>query len=243
MRIAIVSDIHGNRTALNAIVGDLGDTSPDLVCHGGDLAHGGSRPAEVIDQVRDLGWQGVMGNADEMYTKPESLREFMRQSSAPAPIWTALEEITTATRTVLGEDRISWMRSLPRLQLHDSMAVLHASPESVWRSPGYEATDAQLEDTYAPLGKKLVVFGHIHWPFVRTLGSADRELTVANAGSVSLSYDGDSRAAYLLIDGGLPTVRRVEYDVEKECRALSSCGLPHAEWVTRMLRSASPQMP
>jgi hypothetical protein len=68
-------------------------------------------------------------------------------------------------------------------------------------------------------------------------------MTVANSGSVSLSYDGDRRAAYLLLDDSKPSIRRVEYDVEQEIRAYSASGFPHADWVTRMLRSASPQMP
>ena len=66
MRIAIVSDIHGNRTAFEAVLGDLRQTSPDLILHGGDLADGGASPVEIVDRIRDLGWQGVVGNTDEM---------------------------------------------------------------------------------------------------------------------------------------------------------------------------------
>jgi diadenosine tetraphosphatase ApaH/serine/threonine PP2A family protein phosphatase len=68
-------------------------------------------------------------------------------------------------------------------------------------------------------------------------------MTVVNSGSVSLSYDGDPRAAYLLLDNFTPIIRRLEYDVEREIKALSVCGMPHADWVAEMLRSASPQMP
>lgn len=70
MRIAIVSDIHGNRTALEAVLADLRQTSPDLILHGGDLADSGSSPVEIVDRVRDLGWQGVIGNTDEMLFAP-----------------------------------------------------------------------------------------------------------------------------------------------------------------------------
>ncbi|PYU57499.1 MAG: YfcE family phosphodiesterase, partial [Acidobacteria bacterium] len=66
MRVAIVSDIHGNRRALEAVVADLQQIAPDVVVHGGDLAAGGAHPAEIIDQVRSLGWPGVRGNTDEM---------------------------------------------------------------------------------------------------------------------------------------------------------------------------------
>jgi len=62
MRIAIISDVHDNVTAFEAVLADLGEASPDLVLHGGDLVSGGSSPAEVVDRVRDLGWLGVFGN-------------------------------------------------------------------------------------------------------------------------------------------------------------------------------------
>src|ERR1039458_968265 len=58
MRIAIVSDIHGNRTAFEAVLADLRQTSPDLILHGGDLADSGASPVEIVDHIRDLGWQG-----------------------------------------------------------------------------------------------------------------------------------------------------------------------------------------
>ena len=85
MRIAIVSDIHGNRTAFEAVLADLRHTSPDLILHGGDLADGGASPVEIVDRIRDLGWQGVVGNTDEMLFMPESLEEFAKAiAQAPA---------------------------------------------------------------------------------------------------------------------------------------------------------------
>lgn len=80
MGIVIVSDIHGNQTALEAMLADLRGISPDLIFHGGDLAASGASPVEIVDQVRDLGRPGVVGNTDEMLFRPESLREFIRQS-------------------------------------------------------------------------------------------------------------------------------------------------------------------
>ena len=76
----------------------------------------------------------------------------------------------------------------------------------------------------------------MHRSFVRSVG----ELTVINTGSVSLSYDGDRRAAYLLLDDSRPEIRRVEYDVEQEIKDLNSRGFPHADWIARSLRHAAP---
>ena len=239
MRIAIVSDIHGNRTAFDAVLADLRQTSPDLVLHGGDLADSGASPAEIVDRIRDLGWQGVAGNTDEMLFRPESLTEFASQSPALQPLFAAIEEMAAATREALGEARIAWLHSLPRMQMHGPMALVHASPASLWRAPAPEASDTELETVYAPLGRPIAIYAHIHRAFIRSVSG----MTVANTGSVSLSYDGDPRAAYLLLDDYKPAIRRVEFDLDRELKALAGCGLPHSDWVAKMLESARPQMP
>jgi len=240
MRIAIVSDIHGNLTAFETVLADLRQAAPDLVLHGGDLADGGASPAEIVDRIRDLGWQGVAGNTDEMLFDPGSLTEFASHSPGNLrPLFAAIEEMAAATRDALGEERLAWLRALPRTQVHGPMALVHASPESLWRAPAPEATDAELEAVYLPLGQPVAVYAHIHRSYIRSISGR----IVANTGSVSLSYDGDRRAAYLLLDESRPSIRRVEYDLDKELKALSACGLPYADWVAKTLGSARPQMP
>jgi predicted phosphodiesterase len=244
MRIAIVSDIHGNRTGFEAVLADLRLTLPDLILHGGDLVASGASPAEIVDCIRDLGWQGVVGNTDEMLFRPESLTEFAAQAPKLQPLVAAFQETAAATREALGEDRLAWLRRLPSIHIHGPMALVHASPKSLWRAPALEATDGELESVYEPLGQPLAVYAHIHRSYIRTLpGTIIPEMIVANTGSVSLSYDGDRRAAYLLLDDSKPTIRRVEYDVDKEIRALSACGLPHSDWIAKMLDDACFQMP
>jgi predicted phosphodiesterase len=239
MRIAIVSDIHGNLTAFEAVRADLRETSPDLILHGGDLADSGASPLEIVDQIRDLGWQGVVGNTDEMLFSPESLQEFASQSPKLQPLFAAIEEMAAATREALGEERLGWLRSLPRVHMHGPMAVVHGSPESPWRAPMHTAGDTELESVYAPLGRPIAIYAHIHRSYIRSVSG----MIVGNTGSVSLSYDGDRRAAYLLLDESTPAIRRVEYDVDRELKALSSCSLPHADWVAKMLASGCFQMP
>jgi len=239
VRIAIVSDIHGNRTAFEAVLADLKRTSPDFILHGGDLADGGSSPVEIVDRMRDLGWPGVVGNTDEMLFRPESLTEFAGQLPKLQPMFAAIGEMAAATREMLGEERLAWLRGLPRMQVHAPMALVHASPASPWRAPAPEASDADLEAVYTSLGQPVAIYGHIHRSYVRSLSG----MTVANTGSVSMSYDGDRRAAYLLLDGSTPIIRRVEYDVDRELRALAGCGLPHSDWVAKMLETGSFQMP
>ena len=134
-RIAVVSDVHGNLTALEAVLADLGQTAPDLIFHGGDLPQGGSRPIEIVDRIRDLGWPGVLGNTDEMLFRPEALTEFASRTPAMRPLLPPIEEMAAATRVALGEERLAWLRGLPLVQRHGPMALVHASPESCWRGP------------------------------------------------------------------------------------------------------------
>ncbi len=237
MRIAIVSDVHGNITALEAVLADLRLTSPDRVVHGGDLCHGGSSPAEVVDRIRDLGWDGVVGNTDEMLYRPEALDEFAGQTPRMAPLCPAIRDMADAARERLGPMRLAWLAGLPIERRHERFALLHARPGDLWRAPSPEASEADMEAVYAAEDRPMAIYAHIHRPFVREMA----RVTVANTGSVSLSYDGDLRAAYLLLDDCVPMIRRVEYDGEREIRALKDRGVPHAGWMARILRSGRPQ--
>lgn len=229
-----MSDIHGNLTALEAVVADLRLSSPDITFHGGDLAAIGARPAEVADRIRDLGWQGVRGNTDEMLWSPEELTKLAERAPKLRGLMAAIGAMIPWTCALLGEDRIRWLRSLPDACRQGDVAIVHASPNNLWKAPLPEATDAELQDAYAGLSAPLVVYGHIHRPFVRKVQGT----TVANTGSVSLSYGGDPRASYLVLDGPNVAIRRVEYDLQHEADVLLRSDMPHAGWVCQNLRSA-----
>jgi predicted phosphodiesterase len=231
MKVAIVSDIHGNRHAFQAVLADLRQVAPDLVLHGGDLASGGAHPADIIDQVRSLGWPGVRGNTDEMLWAPERLAEFAAAQPKVAALLARVQETIPPTLASIGEERLRWLEGLPSLCSEPGFSLVHASPDDLWRAPMPDASDEELRSTYASLHAPIVVYGHIHRPYLRRL----QGMTVANTGSVSQSYDGDTRASYLVIDGESITIRRVEYDVESEAKELLRSGLPHADWLARIL--------
>lgn len=232
MRIAVVSDIHGNLTAFEAVLKHLRNSAPDLVLHGGDLAEGGARPVEVIDLIRSLGWQGVVGNTDEVLWAPERLEEISTRSPKLRPLMACIGEIVATTCEWLGTDRIAWLQTLPQTRHNGPLALAHAAPNDLWRAPLATASDAELESVYGGLNAPTAVYGHIHTPFVRHCGG----ITVANSGSVGLPYDGDTRASYLLVEGESVSIQRVEYDIDAECSFLLQSGLPHATWVAELLR-------
>ena len=236
MRIAILSDIHGNLTAFDAVLVDLKSVSPDLVVHGGDLALGGSRPAEVVDRVREAGWPGVVGNTDEILWDQSARADLEQRAPKLRNLFHEIFDLRVpATVAMLREEQISWLRELPKIWRapDGGIALVHASPDSLWRAPGADGEDAELRQTYAPLGCRIVVYGHIHRPFVRAMPG----LTVANSGSVGMPFDGDPRASYLVIDDGVAAVRRVEYDVESEIKQLMASNYPGAASIAETLRT------
>lgn len=239
MRIAVLSDIHGNLSALEAVLEDLRIAAPDLVLHGGDLAAPGAGPAEVLDRIIDLGWVGVMGNTDEMLTRSQSLLDFAARTPQLGAMKSVLVEIAEATRARLSQRHLDWLAAQPLVWRGQGLALVHASPASCWDSPGPGAADDELCACYSGLGSPLVAFGHLHQPFIRSLPG----FTLVNCGSVGQPFDGDTRASYLLLTDGVPATRRVEYDIEAECRRLAASGVPYADWIDHMLRTASYAQP
>jgi predicted phosphodiesterase len=137
------------------------------------------------------------------------------------------------TLVSIGEERLRWLEGLPFQYSQEGIGLVHASPGDLWRAPMPNASDDELQSTYASLDARIVAYGHIHRPYIRRLP----EMTVANTGSVSQSYDGDRRASYLVIDKESVAIRRVEYDVESEAEELLRSDLPHAAWLSRILLS------
>jgi putative phosphoesterase len=236
MRIAILADIHGNLTALDAVLADLRQQKPDVIFHGGDLAFGGCNPSEVIDRIIQEGWKGVLGNTDEMLWDTSARTALEASAPKLKPLFKVLFDLSgPATKQMIGPSRLEWLRALPAELRHENLALMHASPGNLWRAPMDTADDAELRNTYAPLNAEIVVYCHIHRPFIRKVGS----MTVCNTGSVGSPYDGDPRASYLMIDDGQPAIRRVTYDVEKEVGRLLASDYPQKEWIAEMRRRGS----
>ena len=218
MRIAIISDVHGNLVALEAVLADLEEVKPDLVVQGGDLAWRGPRPAECVDRIRELGWPGVLGNTDQ------ALVTHRHEHSVG---WTAER---------IGEERNAWLQSQPmEWRDEDRLALVHAVPGDLVHAVLPDTDDGELRAIYGQLGTRLAVYGHIHRPYIRQIG----DLTVANAGSVGLPFDGDPRSSYLLVTDGRCENRRVAYDVERAVADIEAVGQPGGSKIARTYRTGT----
>ncbi len=226
MRLAIVSDIHGNLVALEAVLADLDQVRPDAVVLGGDIALGGPHPVEVVDRLRELGWPSVLGNTDDA----------LDESRLPEAARTAFIGATSArTREMLGPERTAWLTGRPLRWNGDGIAVVHATPDDCWGIVTHDAPDEEMRQAFAPLGAATAVYGHLHHAFVRELDG----MTVANTGSASLPPDGDVRACYAVIDDGRVEHRRVEYDIDRVAADFVAIDYPSAERYARWLRSGA----
>lgn len=243
-RIAIVSDVHANLVALEAVLADLEEVGPDLVVQGGDLVGMGPRPAECADRIRELGWPSVAGNWERVVAgdplPPEVEPERAPRVAEPNLIgFTRRHGQWTADR--LGSQRVRWLAGLP-LEWRDNhfLTVVHAVPGDTWPVVPSSASDMELRATFAALDAARVAYCHTHVAYVRDLGS----LTIANAGSAGAPLDGDPRLSYLIVEHGSLTLRRVEYDVEQAVADLKASAIPDVEWVATLYRTAAmPPLP
>jgi predicted phosphodiesterase len=202
VRIAVVSDIHGNLPALEAVLKDLQVVAPDDVWCGGDVAWGAPWASECIAHVREQDWTSVKGNTDVWITGDP-------QTVESAGDRARLTELAQAHDIAADDER--WLLNLPTGHSGPgSILLVHASPGSPFSAPEPEDPPSHYE-IYEGRAS-LVVYGHIHRAFTRRLKEGT---LVCNTGSIGLPKDGDS-ACYLVIDQQGPDLvlrhRRVDFD-------------------------------
>jgi predicted phosphodiesterase len=195
--LAILSDLHGNLPALEAVLADLG-TADRLVCCG-DLVGYYPDAAEVVDRIRGLGALTVRGNHELMLT---GAREVPPERAG----YYAIE----AARRALSADQLAWLAALPPSRsLADRGAAIEVRHASPWDEDTYLYPDSELGAVVLDEGSWLIL-GHTHYPMLRRAGGG----LVANPGSVGQPRDWDPRAAYARLDTatGRWEQRRVAYD-------------------------------
>jgi predicted phosphodiesterase len=233
MRVAVISDIHANLHALNAVLAELDRERPDAVWCLGDLVGYGPRPNECCRAVRERVDLSLVGNHDLVVLGDVDVTEFNPEAGR-AVAW---------TQGVLDNDSKGYLADLEPHATADGVELYHGSPRNaVWEYVlDGEAIQAAFSYSEAPV----VLIGHSHIPIVARF--ADGEVRAAHApegteseleggrvllnpGSVGQPRDGDPRAAWLLLDldGGHASFRRVEYEVARTQEEIREAGLPEA---------------
>jgi predicted phosphodiesterase len=235
VRYALISDIHANLPALDAVLSDIGGTGANAVYHLGDLVGYAPWPNEVVDRIREAGIGGVAGNYDSTvatdYKHCGCRYEDPRQEE--------LSHLSYAwTRAHVSTDTKAWLGALPfRIDIRPpgghiagpTLTLVHGNQTLNTVYVTEDRSDEFLAKMGAAIGARggdVVAFGHTHLPWYRVVGG----IHFVNTGSVGRPKDGDWRAGYALLDVSAESVdvifRRVEYDVELAAAAIMASGLP-----------------
>ncbi|PZR58935.1 MAG: hypothetical protein DLM50_02550 [Candidatus Meridianibacter frigidus] len=230
MRIAIVSDIHGNLAGLDACLADLqSQGGADVIVGAGDFCMDGPKPKRVVQRLAEIGAHCLRGNTDRFIADPE--HSGLQGSELAQVSW---------QRKELGEKWVAWLSELPfSLRFGEpgnQLLVVHANPttddEHLWP----DAEDEVLERLIGNEAAQTIAFGHLHLPYVRTW----RGKLLVNVASAGLPKDGDPRAGYATLtqrSGGWEVKhRRVGFDVKKVATQLRDCGIPDAAECINTLR-------
>jgi len=233
MRYLIISDIHSNLTALEAVLNDAPSNLP-VWCLG-DIVGYGPNPNECIDILREVNAQSIVGNHDWAIMGRTNIEDFNPEAKA-AVQWTR-DQLTPANLT--------YLESLPVSLENGSFTLVHGSPRKpIWEYLLHPSA-ACINFSYFTTPYCLV--GHTHVPvifrFIDQGGTrtcqVDRlwetesyplgpERLIINPGSVGQPRDGDSRASYAVLDTDAHTLHyhRVQYDIEKTQQLMEKAGLP-----------------
>ncbi len=236
MRTLIVSDIHSNIVALDAVLRDARVLGPiDVIWSLGDMVGYGPRPNECLDTLRRFPHVSVAGNHDLGAIGTTSLDVF-NADAAMACMWSAAQ-LTPENRAFLEE--------LPSVVREGDFTLVHASlRDPVWE---YVVHEGVARESFALLETRVLLLGHSHLPLLfeevqltrdvrnKTRLAHDSVLEVMgeprliiNPGSVGQPRDGDPRAGYAILDheAGTLTHLRAEYDIEFVQRDMKAAGLP-----------------
>jgi predicted phosphodiesterase len=230
-RLAVLSDVHGNAAALEAVRGAVRAAGPDLLLVCGDHVLNGPHPCEAVDAVRELEADGalvVQGNTDIAVADFDYAAAFPWFPEGPPASFVAASEWA---HDELGTERLEWLRGLPaerRVRVEDDTLVLacHASPGSQTAGFDPDLDPSAVLERMMRTDARIVACGHTHLPEIRDFGWR----MIVNDGSAGYVFDGDPRASWALLtlDGEsvAAEIRRVDYDVMAAANAISARGLP-----------------
>lgn len=214
MKIAVLSDIHGNAIALDYVIEDMKLQNACKCIILGDVVNKGPMPAEVMVKLHELtviGW--IKGNTDAWF---EEVDDDWKPSS---PKEEENYRYLMYSRDNLSMDTLSFLKELPHslsIELYKKKILcVHGSPRSNTEGMDASAPEEEIKQAIIDVDKDIILCGHTHCPFIGEIGGK----RIFNAGGIGISFDGDSRASYGILvfsENGVEFVnRRVVYPVEQ----------------------------
>jgi putative phosphoesterase len=216
MRVGVISDIHGNRIALETVLEDIGDRNVDTLLCAGDVVGYNPWPAACLDAVRERAIPTVMGNHDRAVASGTAFRF---NGMARAGVEYAREQLDGAA--------IDWLEALPdeRGTFDGQVQMVHGHPED----PDHYTYAEEFEAAHQSADAPVLIMGHTHVQSHTVVETEAGKRGIAmNPGSVGQPRDGDPRAAYAVLDLDAMAVEehRVAYDIDRVIEAVRETGLP-----------------
>ncbi|MDQ0874183.1 putative phosphoesterase [Paenibacillus sp. V4I3] len=236
MKLAFISDIHGNAIALEAVLQDMAKHEIDRIYVLGDLCYRGPDPKRSLSLVRSLNTQVIKGNADEWVVRG------VNQGEVPEQVIDMMKREREWTVAQLDEQDIAYLVSLPtemKLEIEGiSIHAFHATPDSLFEivlpGVGDEVLKSKL---MSASDADIFIYAHIHRPFIRYMEGK----ILLNTGSVGLPFDGMSKAAYAIVEienGQIRTsIERVPFRIEDVVKQYEEVHYPNAEMMTKIVRN------
>ena len=227
MRLAIVSDIHGNLSALEAVFADVAEQRPDRVYCLGDLVGYGASPNEVTDRIRNEGMPTIMGNYDDGvgFDRDEcgcAYRDPAEKDRGDRSLAWTRAHVTPENKEFLR----GLLKELRFTVDGKRVLLVHGSPRKINEYLFEDRPLTSFQRLAASSNADVIVFGHTHKPYRKDVDG----VLFINVGSVGKPKDGDWRACYAMVElGEVPSVtfRRIPYDVASAAAAIRATDLPH----------------
>jgi len=211
--IALLSDIHGNLPALEAVAQDIHSRSPDGVFVLGDMINGCPWSDQVLDRLHDYGWPMLLGNHEDAVLQLDTPRMEPRYADRKryASLWWTREQLSPRHSALLAGLPKEMQ---PGLVGAAPLRLVHGIPGNFFVGLRPDSPEAWAARQLEPVGESTLAGGHTHVPMIRRI----RRWLVINTGSVAACYDGDPRASYAMLYGDALSwraeIRRVAYDLD-----------------------------
>lgn len=226
MKLALLSDIHGNETALRAVLEDLSAKNASHIAVLGDISFRGPKPKECLDLIRELHGKVIKGNADEWLVRG------IQRGEVPDQAFDTMKKEQAWAYSRMTDEGLSYLNELPEeievpLTNKTQIYMTHAAPGDLFKViPEYSSNKAFDTFFEANPRAEFYAYGHIHIPHMRQIEGKN----ILNTGSIGLPFDGQSKASYVMLERMDESIsinfHRVPYDIDKAVFDLKDTNYP-----------------
>ncbi|VEF49055.1 metallophosphoesterase [Bacillus freudenreichii] len=237
MKLAFISDIHGNAIALEAVLNDISKKKVDEIFILGDLCYRGPEPKRSLELIRDLKCSVIKGNADEWVVRG------IRKGEVPDHVMEKMNQEQEWTVSQLTDSDIQFLQRLPQDLIKEvegfRIHAFHATPDNLFETVSPSESNEILSERLMTKNADVYIYAHIHHSYIRFINGK----CLINTGSVGLPFDGVKKPSYALVElreGNLEaSIVRVDYDMQAVINQIKESNYPNKDLMIHLLKNAS----